>query len=618
MALLFLSFFIFASKPQALVVEDVSYDIPKYVINANVNVDGSMDVEENITLDGSFNGFFREILYKNSQAPAFVGKNSDFNGNKIYDADDITNIKVSANQQSLTKVSYASKGQSGVYTMTSGIDGYKITMYQPTDGQELTFQIQYQVKNAVVVHNDVAELFWTFIGTQFEDDIQNLAININLPGDSKDLKVWAHGPLSGDINIVSQDKVSATVPKLYSKTKVDTRIVFDKSLVPSATKLSNINGLDKILSVEKVLADQANAKRKVEKIWLYGLGTISVLLTVALLALTIWFNTKYRPDKKAFTMQYHRELVNQNGPEILYYLLYKNINEKALTAALLDLVRKRVYKVEEVPSNKKKKDFKLTLLPHNITLKASEAHIVEWLTNDIGNGEYFTTKDMEAYNKKISQAEHFTKQFERYKDLVYKEAGQYNYFINHTKEANFITLLGIFAFIVGIIDLVKFGDSVGLYGILLIIIGIICIVFVNAKIIRTKEGNLEYQKWLAFKRFLLDFGRMNEKELPEIALWEEYLVYATALGIADKVSEAMEIKVKEFGYDSDMYLNTWTFFYLTHGSFGSSFGNSFSHAVESSAAIASSTMSSASGGGGGFSGGGGSGGGGGGGGGGGF
>ena len=44
-----------------------------------------------------------------------------------------------------------------------------------------------------------------------------------------------------------------------------------------------------------------------------------------------------------------------------------------------------------------------------------------------------------------------------------------------------------------------------------------------------------------------DFGRMHEKELPEITLWEKYLVYATVFGIAKKLAKDMEIKVQEMG-----------------------------------------------------------------------
>ena len=32
-------------------------------------------------------------------------------------------------------------------------------------------------------------------------------------------------------------------------------------------------------------------------------------------------------------------------------------------------------------------------------------------------------------------------------------------------------------------------------------------------------------KWTAFKKFLNDFGSFDVKELPEIKLWERYLVF---------------------------------------------------------------------------------------------
>ncbi len=39
-----------------------------------------------------------------------------------------------------------------------------------------------------------------------------------------------------------------------------------------------------------------------------------------------------------------------------------------------------------------------------------------------------------------------------------------------------------------------------------------------------------------FKKFLLDFGRLSKKDHLEVHLWEEYLIYAQFLGIADKVA----------------------------------------------------------------------------------
>ena len=39
------------------------------------------------------------------------------------------------------------------------------------------------------------------------------------------------------------------------------------------------------------------------------------------------------------------------------------------------------------------------------------------------------------------------------------------------------------------------------------------------------------------KKFLLDFSLMPEKEYFEVHIWEEYLIFAQLLGIADKVEE---------------------------------------------------------------------------------
>ena len=58
------------------------------------------------------------------------------------------------------------------------------------------------------------------------------------------------------------------------------------------------------------------------------------------------------------------------------------------------------------------------------------------------------------------------------------------------------------------------------------------------------------------KKFLSDFGRFDEKELPEIILWEKYLVYAAAFGIAAKVEKAMQLKIKEFNLNQNTNFTT--------------------------------------------------------------
>ena len=101
---------------------------------------------------------------------------------------------------------------------------------------------------------------------------------------------------------------------------------------------------------------------------------------------------------------------------------------------------------------------------------------------------------------------------------------------------------------------------------------------------------------------------MDEKTLPEIILWEKYLVYAVVLGCANKLSKTMKIKLEDMNVDYTFSFDAITLTNL----------NIISHAVSTSihsartynSSSGSSNWSSGSGGGGGFSSGGGFGGGG--------
>ena len=50
----------------------------------------------------------------------------------------------------------------------------------------------------------------------------------------------------------------------------------------------------------------------------------------------------------------------------------------------------------------------------------------------------------------------------------------------------------------------------------------------------------EKLEWLAFRRFLSDFAMIKKYAPEDLNIWKEWLVYGTALGVGDKVAEAME------------------------------------------------------------------------------
>ena len=140
--------------------------------------------------------------------------------------------------------------------------------------------------------------------------------------------------------------------------------------------------------------------------------------------------------------------------------------------------------------------------------------------------------------------------------------------------------------------------SIGIIPLILtsIVLLVVISILVSKLNVFTQKGVDENAKWKGLKKYMEDFSMLDKKEVPELILWEKFLVYATAFGIADKVLKQLKLvypNIKEEWNNSNygcLYLMMNT-----------NFSTSFSNAVSTSIA---STYSSATGGGGGFSGGG--------------
>lgn len=52
----------------------------------------------------------------------------------------------------------------------------------------------------------------------------------------------------------------------------------------------------------------------------------------------------------------------------------------------------------------------------------------------------------------------------------------------------------------------------------------------------TEKGGRQLDEILGLKRFLLDFSLIGERDVRETAIWQEYMIYALLLGIADQVA----------------------------------------------------------------------------------
>ena len=62
---------------------------------------------------------------------------------------------------------------------------------------------------------------------------------------------------------------------------------------------------------------------------------------------------------------------------------------------------------------------------------------------------------------------------------------------------------------------------------------------------RSPEAQAEAERWEAFRRYLTDFPRLDIAPAASLELWERYLVYGIAFGIAERVLQGAQLHMPE-------------------------------------------------------------------------
>lgn len=97
------------------------------------------------------------------------------------------------------------------------------------------------------------------------------------------------------------------------------------------------------------------------------------------------------------------------------------------------------------------------------------------------------------------------------------------------------------------------------------------------------EGKAKAMQAIGFRQFLKDFTIINERHVPEVALWGEYLIVASLFGMADQVAKDMKRLAPEIKLGNiNMPVSDFTSAVALSDVFCSSFRNSYrSHSFSS-------------------------------------
>lgn len=611
--LLFLLIVLTANISQAsggLRLRHLDYDV-------QLNSDGTADVVETwrISIEDT-NTLFKTFEVDSSK----YSEITDVKVSEVTSSGEKDFTQVNQYQYHLNKDTYYGLIYNGKFEIAWGANAKNTTR---------TYKISYKIIDAIKNYNDCSEFYWQFISTDSEIPADLVKGTIKLPvavANKEDLKVWAHGPLNGNIQIVSNDTVEFEVQDFDENTILEARVVTPTNVFYSNQNVNNQVKLNSILEQEQKWADEANAKREElakqeqQRKTLFTIGMIitniiGVVVTIIVIKKIIKYHKILKETpivKPEQEFEYYRDIPNESATPaqagFLYYFKNSGLQynmSKIISATMLDLCMKKYIEFEVIPG--KKEQIKVIIKNEDITKLSEDEKMVYELLQKIPkkDTDSFTMKEFERYASSHSSS--ILNSFNKIEKIAKETAKQEgNYDEELIKKQNSWSSQGVVYAFLAVISIFIMQ--------LLIIPSIIAAVYcfkLSSRYNRlTQKGVNEKAMWVGLKKYMEDFSMIKDKTVPELILWEKYLVYATAFGIADKVLKQLKVVYPQITDTDYMMSHGYTYMYLMYShNFNTTFITSLNRSVSTSYNNMT-NYSSGVGGGGGFSGGGGFGGGG--------
>ena len=564
-----------------------SFRIEKLDIEANLQKDGSMVVSEAVTYDiDEINGVYFDIDAKGFGELEYI---------QVFEDDSTGGFK---------------EVDSSNYEVSVSDELYRIKLYSKNHNNRRTFKFVYKLPEAITVYDDVAQFNRKMVGQEWQQGINYITAKVIIPVsasyDNSNILVFGHGPLTGEV-----DKEGNTVVyklnNYYPGDFLEAHILMEPEIFSeyNKSKIVHKDMKQKLLDMEAKLADEANAERDkairqqemINKVFEKP-GLIFGVLSSIWGALMYYIHVIFKRKNKVKNSvgKYLRELPDNSSPALVGGFMTNSINDNEILATIVDLVRRKVLTLENSDKNSI-----IMLTGSTENLSAQEKAIVDIYINDFGDGKSLDLKSFGFFQKVPMSV---ARKFEKWRAMVQSEMNRKNLTyqgLGCLGVIFFAFFPMIFTFAGLVIGMIT-GNKMFL---LIVVMGIILFVSGAKARYPRKELAEAKDKWQAFKNFLSDYSQLEEAKITSVHLWEQYFVYAVALGVSEKVVKAYK-KALDMGVINDVQgVNSLAYSPIFNPMFSRSFSNLNGMVSRTnsgaSSAIASSRRSSSSGGGGGFS-----------------
>lgn len=249
-------------------------NIEDYYINATLNSNGDLLVEEYVLPKNNSGYWEKNIYYQESENS---GDNLDYknlnnhSGIELLTVGSVPKVKNEKEEitgvKEFTKVNVASTGDNKVYLLRNDINKEYLRVYKTSNE---AYYLKYIIKNMAVKYEDIAEIYLIILKND-QDTIKNLKITINLPNNNK-----AYSFTKGkNVKKVTNNnyRLSYQYKDIKEQEDIKLRILFNKDIVNNSLKENNSQTLAEILSFEK---QNSNIINNINKF----LGIIIAILTI--------------------------------------------------------------------------------------------------------------------------------------------------------------------------------------------------------------------------------------------------------------------------------------------------------------------------------------------------
>lgn len=545
----------FSNLEEEVKAQEVSFTIEEQYINATVEEDGAVLFYDYQLYDADYlNGaefVLDHIDYQLSDLA--VGTAQEARG-------EVTYFEESSSRQPQT---YASWEEEGFTTVRA---------YFPLEDESVYFVFVYRLDALITNYNDTAELLRQFGTNDFTTDV---TVRVELPTIVEDpdaLRAWGYGAPQGEVSLTQEEGQSVvylTVPNRRSDEFVEGHILFPTTMTPLNPNQVDEDVMEEIINDAQAIVEADAQALQSESRWVIGLALVGIIfapiLGVILLLYYLYKVRKINPQPQ-HVPEYVYGLPEKITPGIMATRYFRRKpNEDDFAATLLHLVQKGYFKIEEVEPQKQgwlSKDQQTIRLTKTATDKDSE----KLLKHEKYVWDFFTVEEKESIT--LEELDHLSKESKAFQTVQNTYWQQFNsnlelagerYLGKSRKADDTFNVLWILAIIISTLGLIAAFVALivpSSYAYIpirpLVIALIVSFVITVASLIatgvmKTKRPLLtteqQYQRdlWRGFSKMLKDIGNFKMREIASLPLWEEYLVYATSLGVADKVIDALEV-----------------------------------------------------------------------------